>query len=65
MGAGTACASVAAGISGGEGTASGNTEANAGSGTGDDGSLAGDVHLRGPFLFRRIDLFHQRQAFHR
>ena len=40
-------------------------EADAGSGAGDDGGLAGDVHLCGTFLFRRIDLFHQRQAFHR
>ena len=40
-------------------------EADAGGGAGDDGGLAGDVHVQESFLFRRIDLVHQRQAFHR
>ena len=40
-------------------------KADARGGTGYNGGLAGNVHVRSDLLFRLIDLFHKRQAFHR
>jgi hypothetical protein len=40
-------------------------EANTGRRAGHDCCLAGDVHVQGAFLFRWIDLFHQRQTVNR